>query len=87
MSRMPIVVPRPSHVECSFTNCAAPVSRVGRYGLTRGVSAPGGGCGVGSCEPAGGGSESGSVVSTLIVWIPLSLEASSALRIGTFTRM
>ena len=57
------------------------------YGLTRGVFAPGGGCGVGFCEPAGTGSESGMTVSTLIVWIPPSREASSAFLSGTRTRM
>jgi hypothetical protein len=41
-SRMPIVTPRPSQVGCSFLNSTAPVSPVGRNGLSAAVSAPGG---------------------------------------------
>src|SRR6476469_7779736 len=66
VSRMPIVVLRPSQVGWALTNCAAHVSFVGMYGLTRGVFASGGGCGVGFCDPVGGGSASGITVSTLI---------------------
>src|SRR5262249_39797575 len=86
-SRMPIVVPRPSQVGWASTNCAAPVSFVGRYGLTRGVSAPGGGCGDGFCEPVGGGAPGGVTVAALVGWDPPSPGPGAGLFVGTRTRL
>ena len=58
----------------------------GMWALLRGVFMPGTGCGVGSTAPSGRGSGSGRTASTLIAWIPASLEADSAFRTGMITR-
>ena len=80
------VVPRPSHVGCALTNCAAPVSCVGMYPFTRGVVAPGGVCGSTGLIASGRGSGSGITESTSTARTPGEPDASWTLSSGTLAR-
>ena len=90
-SMMPIVTPRPSHVGWAFLKETAPISCVGMYGFTAGVSAPGGPADTAAlvprvAAPAGSGSGIGMTSLRSIAVTPGSAAARSTASVGTLAR-
>ena len=85
VSSWPMVTPRPSHVGCAATNCAAPVSWVGMYGFAFGVDDDGGSTST-SSESSGAGRSSAMTSSTSSASTPATFDAASTLSIASAAR-